>query len=243
MTSARDTMNRRRTQPPAAPVRSPRARPGGRGLRKAGVLALQGDFAAHARALEACGAAVREVRLAEELDGLAGLVMPGGESTTLLRLLLEHGFDRAIPRFLERGGAIYGTCAGAILLAKRVLSPEQWSLGLLDVDIERNAYGRQADSFETELTQADPALLAGAGGPAGAPLPAVFIRAPRFLRTGPSVQTLASLGSEPVLLRQGPILASTYHPELTSDLRVHRYFLDVVVAPVGADAHDAVSAG
>src|SRR5262245_5207004 len=98
-----------------------------------GVLALQGDFAAHARALEACGASVREVRLPQQLEGTGGLVMPGGESTTLLRFLREHGFDRALPRFLEEGGAIYGTCAGAILLAKRVLAPEQWSLGLLDV--------------------------------------------------------------------------------------------------------------
>jgi 5'-phosphate synthase pdxT subunit len=192
-----------------------------------GVLALQGDFAAHARALEACGAEVREVRLPEALGGLAGLVMPGGESTTLLRFLREHGFDRAIPRFLADGGAIYGTCAGAILLAKRVLAPEQWSLGLLDADIERNAYGRQADSYETDLRDVDPELLSGPGGPAGAPLPAVFIRAPRFRRTGPAVRVLASLGAEPVLVRQGSILAGTYHPELTGDLRVHRYFLGV----------------
>jgi len=209
----------------------------------AGVLALQGDFAAHARALAACGASVREVRLTEDLDGLGGLVMPGGESTTLLRLLREHGFDRALPRFLEGGGAIYGTCAGAILLARRVLSPEQWSLGLLDVDIERNAYGRQADSFETELTAADPALLQAEGGPRGAPLPAVFIRAPRLRRLGSAVRTLASLGEEPVLVRQGPILASTYHPELTGDGRVHRYFLGVVMRDTADAARSSVPAG
>ena len=123
-----------------------------------GVLALQGDCAAHARALSSCGATVREVRLPEQLEGIGGLVMPGGESTTLLRFLREHGFDRALPAYLDQGGALYGTCAGAILLAKRVLSPEQWSLGLLDVDIERNAYGRQIDSFETTLPDADPAV-------------------------------------------------------------------------------------
>lgn len=208
-----------------------------------GVLALQGDFAAHARALAACGASVHEVRLPAQLDGIGGLVMPGGESTTLLRFLREHGFDRALPRFLEGGGAIYGTCAGAILLAKRVLSPEQWSLGLLDVDIERNAYGRQVDSFETELSAADPALLEGEDGTAGAPLPAVFIRAPRFRRTGRGVRTLASLGEEPVLVRQGPILASTYHPELTGDLRVHRYFLGFVMREAAGAARRAVTAG
>src|SRR5262245_28604448 len=217
--------------------------PAPRSLASVGVLALQGDFAAHARALEACGAFVREVRLPEQLDGIGGLVMPGGESTTLLRFLREHGFDREIPRFLATGGAIYGTCAGAILLAKRVFSPEQWSLGLLDADVERNAYGRQADSFETELTLVDPSLLAEGGGPAGAPLPAVFIRAPRFRCTGAAVRTLASLGDEPVLVRQGPILASTYHPELTHDRRVHHYFLGTVVPEAARASMDAVSAG
>jgi len=200
-----------------------------------GVLALQGDFAAHARALTACGAEPREVRLPEQLEGIGGLVMPGGESTTLLRFLREHGFDRALPFYLDRGGAIYGTCAGAILLAKHVLSPEQWSLGLLDVDIERNAYGRQIDSFETELTDVDPALLGQDGAKDAGALPAVFIRAPRFRRTGPEVRVLASLGKEPVIVRQKSILASTYHPELTDDLRVHRYFLDVVVAEAAGD--------
>jgi 5'-phosphate synthase pdxT subunit len=199
----------------------------GNGRADVGVLALQGDFDAHARALERCGAAVREVRLPESLAGLGGLVLPGGESTTLLRLIREFGFDSALPRFVEEGGAIYGTCAGAILLASRVISPDQWSFGLLDVDIERNAYGRQVDSFETVLTEADPALLAGQDGSKGAPLPAVFIRAPRIRRTGGSVRVLANLGDEPVLLRQGAILASTYHPEMTSDTRVHRYFLDM----------------
>lgn len=211
-----------------------------------GVLALQGDFAAHARALEACGASVREVRLPAEVEGIGGLVMPGGESTTLLRFLREHRFEGALPRFLDAGGAIYGTCAGAILLAKRVFSPEQWSLGLLDADIERNAYGRQVDSFETQLTDVDSSLLMGEGGPRGTPLPAVFIRAPRFRRTGASVRILASLGDEPVLVRQGPILASTYHPELTRDLRVHRYFLDTVVTDAARAARasrGAVSAG
>ena len=213
---------------------------------KIGVLALQGDFDRHAKALARCGVQAVEVRKPEQLADVDGLIMPGGESTTLLRFLLEHGFDAALPRFLDTGGAIYGTCAGAILLAKRVLSPEQWSLGLLDADIERNAYGRQVDSFETELTDADPSLLAGEGGRAGAPLPAVFIRAPRFRRTGASVRILASLGDEPVIVRQGPILASTYHPELTQDLRVHRYFLETVMVDAAGAAQASrasVSAG
>src|SRR5437867_10948624 len=125
-----------------------------------GVLARQGDFDAHRKALERCGIErVIEVRLAAALEGLRGLIIPGGESTTMLRLIEEFGFDEAIPRFVAEGGGLYGTCAGAILLARQVSSPSQPSMGLIDIAIERNAYGRQIDSFETELTEAAPEIM------------------------------------------------------------------------------------
>jgi len=181
----------------------------------AGVLALQGDFAAHAAALRACGARAVEVRAPGDLEGLRALVLPGGESTTLLRLLASSGLDRAIPEFHARGGAILGTCAGAILLAKEVVHPAQPSLGLLDATVERNHYGRQVDSFEAEAPFGD-----------GKPLPLVFIRAPAFTRLGRGVETLVSHGGLPVLVRQGRLLAGTFHPELTEDRRVHRMLLD-----------------
>jgi 5'-phosphate synthase pdxT subunit len=180
-----------------------------------GVLALQGGFAAHARALRRCGAAPREVRTPADLEGLRLLVLPGGESTTMLKLLASSGLEEAIPAFHRRGGALFGTCAGAILLAREVASPAQRSLGLLDVGVARNHYGRQVDSFETDLPF-----------PGGPPLPAVFIRAPAVTRTGPGVEVLLSHGGLPVLVREGAVLAATFHPELTDDLRVHRMALD-----------------
>ena len=176
---------------------------------RAGVLALQGDFAAHARAL----GGAEEVRTAAQVDALDLLVLPGGESTTLLHLLEGSGIEEAARRLLARGGALFGTCAGAILLAKHVTGPEQASWGLLDVDVERNAFGRQIDSFETRL---EPDFAA------------VFIRAPRIRRVGPGVEVLARLRDEPVLVRQGRVLAATFHPELTDDRRVY----DVVRASV-----------
>ena len=188
-------------------ARRPAPRPG------IGVLALQGDFAAHARALRAAGAGpVPEVRGPADLFGLDGLVIPGGESTALLLLLASSGLDLAIPEFHRRGGALLGTCAGAILMATEVVNPRQGSLGLLDATVERNHYGRQVDSFEAE------APFPG-GGP---PLPLVFIRAPAITRVGPGVEVLVSHGGLPVLVRRGLLLASTFHPELTGDLRVHR---------------------
>ena len=203
-----------------------------------GVLALQGDFEAHRKALGRCGVEAREVRLPGELEELRGLILPGGESTTLLRLVREYGFDEAIPRFLARDGALYGTCAGAILVAREVLSPSQWSLGLIDIAVERNGYGRQVDSFETELTDLVPELLAGtAADQPPTPLPAVFIRAPRIRRVAPGVAVLASRDGEPVLVRDRRILLSTFHPELTQDCRVHGYFLNAVAgAPVPSPA-------
>ena len=183
---------------------------------RVGVLALQGDFAAHAAALRGAGADPVEVRVPAELDGLAALVLPGGESTALLRLLASTGLDRAIPRFHRDGGAILGTCAGAILLAKQVTNPEQGSLGLLDATVERNHYGRQVDSFEAE------APFPG-GGP---PLPLVFIRAPAITRVGRGVEVLVEHDGLPVLVRRGRLLAATFHPELSGDDRVHRLLLE-----------------
>ena len=179
-----------------------------------GVLALQGDFAAHLRALRDAGGSVREVRRVGELTGLAGLVIPGGESTALLRLMEGEPWFEALRRFHDEGGVLFGTCAGAILLAKSV-RPAQKSLGLLDATVVRNAYGRQADSFETRVDA--PAF--------GGRLDAVFIRAPRFDRLGAEVEVLATHGDEPVLLQQGLLLAATFHPELTPSRAVHTYAL------------------
>jgi 5'-phosphate synthase pdxT subunit len=178
-----------------------------------GVLALQGDFAAHAAALARVGAGGGEVRRVAELEGLDGLVLPGGESSTLLKLMAEEPWFEALRGLAARGGVLFGTCAGAILLAREVRGSSQPGLGLLDVAIERNAYGRQIDSFETTLDA--PSL--------GAPLRGVFIRAPRFVFTGPGVEVLARHGTEPVLVRQGRVLAATFHPEIAGDDRLHRF--------------------
>ena len=199
-----------------------------------GVLALQGDFALHARALGRCGQAdgeassgetpsavdVVEVRKPEQLDGLDGLVMPGGESTTLLKLMAAAGFGPALETFHAAGKPIFGTCAGLILLAREVTSPTQGSLGLMDVEVERNAYGRQRESFEAAGT----AELDGRS----VPIEMIFIRAPRIRRVGPGVATLARHGDEAVMARQGTILAATFHPELTDDPTIHRYFCRMV---------------
>jgi 5'-phosphate synthase pdxT subunit len=187
---------------------------------KIGVLALQGDFALHARALASCGAEVVEVRKPEQLADLDGLVMPGGESTTLLKLIDEWGFVPAIEKFHGTGKPIFGTCAGLILLAREVDNPRQFSLGLIDIGVERNAYGRQRESFET------PGQATLDGAPTS--LEMVFIRAPRIRRVGPGVQTLARHVDDPVMARQGSVLVATFHPELTDDPAVHRYFCEMV---------------
>lgn len=187
-------------------------------MRRIGVLALQGDFKAHGESLERAGADVRLVRRLAELDGLDALVLPGGESTTLLRLMEDEPWFEALRRFHAVGGGLLATCAGTILLAREVRRPSQRSLGLLDVVVERNAYGRQVDSFETDL--AAPAL--------GGRIRAIFIRAPRIRALGPSVEVLARLGGEPVAVRQGRILALTFHPELTGESGIHAAFLVMV---------------
>jgi len=175
---------------------------------KIGVLALQGNFREHAAMLRRLGADPVEVRKPEQLHGLDGLVIPGGESTTFMRLMRLYGLEEAVRRF---GRPILGTCAGLIVL-------DRGHLGLLDVDVERNAYGRQVASFEADLD------LAGEEEP----LRGVFIRAPRVERVGGDVEVLAELDGEPVLLRQGRFLVATFHPELTDDARVHELFLDSV---------------
>jgi 5'-phosphate synthase pdxT subunit len=183
-----------------------------------GVLALQGGFEAHLHALARAGADAREVRRVAQLADLRALIVPGGESTTLLNLMADEPWFDALRAFHGRFGSLFGTCAGAILLAREVRGPAQPSLGLLDAAAERNAYGRQVDSFETLLDA--PAL--------GGLVPGVFIRAPRLRDLGPGVDVLASRDGEPVLVRDGRVWAATFHPELTSDPRVHRAFVDSV---------------
>jgi 5'-phosphate synthase pdxT subunit len=183
---------------------------------KIGVLAVQGNFREHAVMLRRLGVQPIEVRKPDQLEGLDGLVIPGGESTTFMRLMRLYGLEEAVRRF-ER--PILGTCAGLIVLDRE-------HLGLLDVDVERNAYGRQVASFEADLD------LAGETEP----LRGVFIRAPRVERVGGDVEVLAELDGEPVLLRQGRFLAATFHPELTDDTRVHRLFLDLVRASEKTEA-------
>jgi 5'-phosphate synthase pdxT subunit len=181
---------------------------------KVGVLALQGDFDAHRRRLEELGAEVVLVRKPEQLDGIDGLVIPGGESSTFLKLLGETGFEK-LKQFVG-AKPTFGTCAGAILLATEVENPEQLGLGALDIRIRRNAYGRQLESSIREGKFGD------------LPIEMVFIRAPKIERVGKGVEVLATQGSDPVVVRQGNTMAATFHPELTDDPRVHQAFLDLV---------------
>jgi 5'-phosphate synthase pdxT subunit len=178
-------------------------------MKRIGVLAVQGGFAAHAQRLEELGHAACEVRTAPEIERADGLVLPGGESSAQLLLIGRFGLEAAIRALAGDGRPVLATCAGLILLAAGVTSPRQRSFGLIDIDVARNAYGRQRDSFE--------ALADGA-----ARLPLVFIRAPRIVRVGPGVEVLATLGGEPILVRQGNVTAATFHPELTDDARIHR---------------------
>jgi len=189
-------------------------------MKKVGVLALQGDFEAHGRALERLGAAPVFVRTPADLDGVAGLVIPGGESTTMLKLLRDENLLAPLADFGGRRG-IFGTCAGAILLAAEVSHPGQESLGLMDIGVERNAYGRQIDSRVAHLTPE--AAFAARTHPGE--MEAVFIRAPVIKRVGPQARVLARYQGDPVLVEQGRHLAATFHPELTPDSRVHELFL------------------
>jgi len=192
-----------------------------------GVLAIQGDFGAHIRALQRTGEHPVEVRSSKELETLDGLILPGGESTTMLKFIEDESFGKSIIGFANSGKPIFGTCAGAILLAREVYNPTQASLGLIDVLIERNGYGRQVDSF---VATTEPASELGT-------FEAVFIRAPRIKNVGPEVEVLARMNNEPVLVRERNILAATFHPELTEDARTHRLFGDMVERYKSERAH------
>jgi pyridoxal 5'-phosphate synthase pdxT subunit len=197
---------------------------------KVGILAVQGDFAAHAEMLQRLGAETVEVRTVRDLESCDALVLPGGESTTQLQFLQEEGLFEAIKKFAARQKVILGTCAGAILLANDVQHPAQESLGLLDMTVLRNAYGRQmaSDVFFGE-SKLEPT-----------PMEMVFIRAPILEKVGPGVEVLAEYGGKPVLVQKGNLLAATFHPELTSDTTVHRHFLSML--KVNAAERESVSA-
>src|ERR1700675_1188006 len=187
---------------------------------KIGILAVQGGFAAHAAMLAVLGAETLEVRTVKDLDGCDGLILPGGESTTQLQFLQEEGLFDAVKKFAADGGAVFGTCAGAILLATAVKNPPQASLGLLDMTVLRNAYGRQLASD----------VFFGSSKLTDAPMEMVFIRAPMIDRVGPGVEVLAEYDGKPVLVRKANVMASTFHPELTQDATVHKRFLELVEA-------------
>ena len=187
---------------------------------KVGVLALQGAFREHKRVLEGLEAEVTEVRLPRQLAGLSGVVIPGGESTTMAKLMAAYGLDKALKDYYHEGGAIWGTCAGAIAVATDIVGfPEQPRLGLLDVGVERNAYGRQVASFEADVD------VAGLDEP----FPAVFIRAPRITHTGDGVEVVARYDGDPVMVAGDRLIATVFHPELSSDPRIHRYFLENII--------------
>jgi 5'-phosphate synthase pdxT subunit len=187
-------------------------------MKRVGVLAIQGDFEAHAKALARAGAEAVLVRRAKELDGLDALILPGGESTTIAKGMDRLALYEPLRDFAESGRPVLGTCAGAILLATRVENHPVRSLGLVDVVAVRNAYGTQVDSFVADVDPGTTTELAG--------LRCVFIRAPRLRDPGPGVDVLARVDGAPVLVRQGSRLAATFHPELTDDSRVHRLLID-----------------
>lgn len=189
-----------------------------------GVLALQGDFQEHCAALQGLGASAVEVRRTDELDAVDALIIPGGESTSMAKLMDAYGMRAPLQAFPRSGRPLWGTCAGLILMASRLEEDRPEPLGLMDATVRRNGFGRQIDSFETELA---------IPGIPGDPVHAVFIRAPLIVETGPGVETLAALADgTPVVVRQENLLASAFHPELTGDARMHRYFLEML--PVGA---------
>ena len=192
---------------------------------KIGVLALQGAFDVHARRLSELGASAHLIRKPSELADLDGLVLPGGESTTFLKHLERAGFYDVLDAFV-RSKPVFGTCAGCILLAKDVSDPPQRSFGVLDIDVQRNAYGRQNDSV----------ILSAPTTLPGGPMEMVFIRAPRISRLAPGIEVIARREDDPVLVRSGRILAATFHPELSEDRRVHQLFLDIVRTE--ASTHD-----
>jgi len=198
---------------------------------KIGILAVQGDFEAHAAMLARLGAETAEVRTTPHLEGCDGLILPGGESTTQLQFLREEGLANAIGEFAKQGGAIFGTCAGAILLATEVENPKQDSLKLLDMTVLRNAYGRQIASD----------VVRGPTKLKKEPLEMVFIRGPIIERAGPGVEVLAEYAGKPALVQRDNIMAATFHPELTDDTTVHEHFLRLVAAGTNQAAGSAIS--
>lgn len=185
---------------------------------KIGILALQGAFLEHKKCLEKLGCQVSEIRLPEQLNEIQGLIIPGGESTTIGKLMNDFALYEPIIKRVEEGMPIFGTCAGMILLAKDIYSSDQPRLGVMDVCVKRNAFGRQVDSFQTMI---DIPVL-------GNSYPAVFIRAPYFWEIQPNVSILAEHENKIIMARQGNILACAFHPELTEDLRVHEYFVNMI---------------
>ncbi|GAW93641.1 pyridoxal 5'-phosphate synthase glutaminase subunit PdxT [Calderihabitans maritimus] len=184
-----------------------------------GVLALQGAFREHRMAIKECGVDSIEVRKRQELEQVDGLIIPGGESTTMGRLLIDYDLMEPIQKKAAAGMPIYGTCAGLVLLAKEIEGSNQPRLGLMEMEVKRNAFGRQVDSFEADLQI--PAL-------GDTPFRGVFIRAPYITRVGPEIEVLAKYDDKIIFARQGQFLASAFHPELTKDLRIHKYFLKMV---------------
>jgi 5'-phosphate synthase pdxT subunit len=187
---------------------------------KIGILAVQGDFEAHAAMMARLGAETVEVRTLAQFEGCDGLILPGGESTTQLQFLQEEGLAAAIGKFAKQGGAIFGTCAGAILLATEVKNPAQDSLGLLDMTVLRNGYGRQIASD----------VVSGPTKLKKEPLEMVFIRGPIIERAGPGVEVLAEYAGKPALVQRNHIMAATFHPELTDDTTIHCHFLEMATA-------------
>lgn len=187
------------------------------GKKKIGVLALQGAFLEHQQVLARCGAEAVKVRSREDLDAIDGLIIPGGESTTIGKLLVDYDLGDTLIRRAKEGMTVFGTCAGMIVLAKDLPGHSQYTLGLMDIGVQRNAFGRQVDSFEADLT------VKGISRP----VKGIFIRAPYVSRVGKGVEVLAEFDGKPVMVREGSLLAASFHPELTRDISIHKYFLSM----------------
>ncbi|MDE2937499.1 MAG: pyridoxal 5'-phosphate synthase glutaminase subunit PdxT [Chloroflexota bacterium] len=198
---------------------------------KIGVLAVQGDFAEHIAILRRLNVECREVRLPEQLEGIDGLIIPGGESTTLSRLMSIYHLREPVQAMAAQGKAVWGTCAGMIMLAHEITEADPIPLQVMDIGVRRNAFGRQIDSFEQDLDIA---------GLEPDPFHAIFIRAPVVIRVGQQVKTLAALSNgQAVAVRQGNLMATAFHPELTDDTRLHRYFLDLAADPAGPPGRES----
>jgi len=200
---------------------------------KIGILALQGDFIEHTYIISKLGACPVAVRQPEQLEGLDGLIIPGGESTTMLKLMHEYNLFQPIKEFAHSGLPIMGTCAGMVLLSKKVFNPDMNTLALMDIEVQRNAFGRQVDSFETIISM--PSL-------GDEPFTAVFIRAPIIENSGPAVDIMGRLADGRIVAaRQGNILALSFHPELSNDSRIHSYFLEITAGFKSEDGKEAIS--